>query len=134
MKRFKKITMGLAALAALALGGSAIAGATGATGGDDDGPDQALSGPGAAQAGKAALAATGGGSVTSVERDDEGARGGYEVKVDKAGKIIEVKVATDLSVTGQHADDDQNDRSDGDDETDDDHRDKGDGDGENPND
>jgi uncharacterized membrane protein YkoI len=84
------ILAGLAALAALALGGAAIANATGVTGGDDDGP--ALSSSEAARAGAAALRATGGGTVQASERDNEkGAT--FEVEVRKPdGSTVDVRL------------------------------------------
>ncbi len=102
--------MGLAALPALALGGSAIAGAT--SGGTTttektDGPDAALTGAPAGKAGKAATDAVGGGKVVSVENTDEGGPAVYEVKVADGGKVTEVQVSKDFAVTSKKADDDQ---------------------------
>lgn len=106
-RRFTKILAGLAALAALALGGAAIANATGVTG-DDDGP--ALSSPEAARAGAAALKATGGGTVQATERDNEkGAT--FEVEVRKPdGSVVDVRLDSSYGVIAV----------DGDEETDDD--------------
>ncbi len=141
MHSLKKLSMGLAALAALALGGSAIAGAAN-NGGDaqkaGDGPDEALTGTPARNAGKAATKAVGGGRVVSVEKTDEGGPAVYEVKVDEAAKITEVQVTKDYAVSSQKADDDasdKQDRGDGDGEKADDaqgadKQDRGDGDGE----
>ena len=77
--------MGVAALAALALGGAALAGATG--GGDDS-----LSGDIASRAKAAALQATDGGKVSEMERDGEkGAT--YEVEVTKPdGSQVDVRL------------------------------------------
>jgi uncharacterized membrane protein YkoI len=123
MKTTKKLLMALAALAALAFGGAAIANATGANGdGDgetnDDGPDATLvhSSAGDRAAG-AATTSLGGGKVVSVEKSDEGGAAVYEVKVDQGGKITEVQVGKDFAVTSKKADDDQ---GDGDGETNDD--------------
>jgi len=79
MNKVKKVLITVAALAALALGGAALAGATPSTitGGDD------LTGNTLDRASKAALAETGGGTVTDSERDDD--TGGYEVEVTKDG-------------------------------------------------
>lgn len=137
----KKVLTGIAALAALGLGGSAIAGAANTTNGDGDGekadgPDQVLTGSAFQRAGAAATRAVGGGRVVSVESSDEGGPAVYEVKVDKAGTITEVQVSRDYAVTGQKADDDaagSQDKGDGDGEHADDaagKQDKGDGDGE----
>ena len=101
-RRFTKILAGLAALAAFALGGAAIANATGVTG-DDDGP--ALSSSEAARAGAAALKATGGGTVQGSERDSEkGAT--FEVEVRKPdGSVVDVRLDSNYGVIA--VDDDQ---------------------------
>jgi uncharacterized membrane protein YkoI len=79
MTNARKILVGVAALAALALGGAALAGAT--SGGKDEHP---LAGDTFTRAKAAALAATGGGRVNETERDGEqGAT--YEVEVTKPG-------------------------------------------------
>jgi hypothetical protein len=139
MHKTKKALMGLAALAALALGGSAIAAATSGGGGTEkaDGPDKALTGAPADKAGRAATDAVGGGRVVAVENSDEGGPAVYEVKVDKAGTTTEVQVSKVFTVTSKKADDgqgDAQDKGDGDGEKADDGQgdaqDKGDGDGE----
>ena len=82
-----KILITIAALAALALGGAALAGATPSTvtGGDE------LTGSTLDRASKAALAETGGGKVTDSERDDD--TGGYEVEVTKDdGSEVDVQL------------------------------------------
>ena len=109
MTRFRKTLIGVAAVAALGIGGVAIAGATGGGEDDDagDGPDVVVTGTKAQRAGAAATQAMGGGSVKSVEESDEGGRAAYEVKVDKAGTIWEIQVATDYTVVGRERDDDQ---------------------------
>ncbi len=83
MSRLKKIVAAVAALAALALGGAAIAGATGGGDGSERGDgDGELSAAVEKQAGDAALKATGGGTLGQMERDGEkGAT--YEVEVKK---------------------------------------------------
>jgi uncharacterized membrane protein YkoI len=123
MSTLKKVLAGLAALAALALGGAAIAGAT--SGGDEqsDAPDVAVSGADASSAGDAARAALGGGKVVSVEGSDEGGAAVYEVKVDQNGKVTEIQLDEGFSVVARQADDDQpgsHDQGDGDGEADDD--------------
>jgi uncharacterized membrane protein YkoI len=91
--RVKRIVMGIAALAALALGGAAIAGATG---GDDAAEHEqtsgSLSAADNARAEKAALQATGGGEVNSTELDGENGAT-YEVEVTKPdGKTVDVRL------------------------------------------
>ena len=76
MTKLKKTLLLLAGLAALALGGAALAGASS---GNDN-----LSGSTYTRAEKAALAETGGGEVTDSERDNENGAA-YEVEVTKAG-------------------------------------------------
>ena len=125
MQKIKKVLMGVAALAALALGGAAIANATGG-GESSDAPDQAVTGTASQKAGGAARQAVGGGTVVSVERSDEG-DSTYEVKVANGGKVHEVQVDDAYHATGQKLDDDQpgaqheqGDQGDGDGETNDD--------------
>jgi hypothetical protein len=88
MNRKKQIGAGLLVVAALALGGTAVARATGAF---DDG-DAQLTGPQADRASAAALRITHGGTVNSVERDSEdGAT--YEVEVTrKDGSTVDVRL------------------------------------------
>jgi hypothetical protein len=85
--RTRKIVAGLVTVAVVALGGTAIARATGAF--DDD---QQLVGPQADRAGAAALRATGGGTVNAVERDSENGAT-YEVEVKKKdGSTVDVRL------------------------------------------
>ena len=108
MKHFRKTIAGVAALAALGLGGAALAGAAGGDADDaNDGPDVVVTGAKAERASTAATQALGGGTAKSVEESDEGGRAVYEVKVDKAGTIYEVQVASDYTVLGHERDDDQ---------------------------
>jgi uncharacterized membrane protein YkoI len=116
MDRLKKILLGLAALAALALGGAAIAGAT--SGGNDnavqerseaaEGPEQGAENDGEGSSGlsrdlkarlkEAALAATGGGHVNAIERDGENGAT-YEVEVAKTdGSQVDVRLDDQLKV------------------------------------
>jgi hypothetical protein len=104
------ILAGLAALAALALGGAAIANATGVVG-DDEG--QKLSSSEAARAGAAALRATGGGTVQESEREGTS----YEIEVRKPdGSIVEVQLDSSYRVVGvdgdQETDDDDGEQED----------------------
>jgi uncharacterized membrane protein YkoI len=95
----KKVFLTIAALAALALGGAAIAGAT--SGGNDnaaqeqsepgdreDRGDKTLTGATADRAREAALAKTGGGAAGSVESESEkGATYGVEVTTPDGSKV-----------------------------------------------
>ena len=92
----RKILTGVLALAALGLGGAAIAGATG---GDGEGSGSV---PEAAK--QAALRATGGGTLGESEQDGEkGAT--YEVEVTRSdGKQVDVRLAQDLSVVAIDSD------------------------------
>ena len=105
-RRLTMIAAGLAALAALALGGAAIANATGIVG-DDEG--QQLSSSEADRAGAAALRATGGGTVQETERDDEqGAT--FEVEVKKPdGSVVDVRLDSSYRVVALDGDKETND-------------------------
>jgi hypothetical protein len=106
----RRLTMILAGLAALALGGAAIAGATGIAGGDDEGPP--LSSSEAARAEAAALRATGGGTVQASERDNEkGAT--FEVEVRKRdGSVVDVRLDSSYGVVAVDGDQETNDQDD----------------------
>lgn len=117
--RIKKVLMGVAALAALALGGSAIAGAvstndtaaTQQTQQSGTAADQAgnngrhsgetpLTGDTAAKVEQAALAETGGGTVERVETDADG-NAAYEAHVVKSdGTRVTVYVDKQFNVVG----------------------------------
>jgi uncharacterized membrane protein YkoI len=105
-RRLTLILAGLAALAALALGGAAIANATGVVG-DEEG--QKLSSSEAARAGAAALRATGGGTIEESERESEdGAT--FEVEVRKPdGSVVEVQLDSSYRVLGVSGDEESND-------------------------
>ena len=93
----KKVVLGVLALAALALGGAAIAGATG---GDDDGSERAITGKALDRASAAALEKTGGGKVTGTEAGDE--EGAYEVEVTRAdGSQVDVHLDESFEVLNQ---------------------------------
>jgi uncharacterized membrane protein YkoI len=99
-RRTTKIAAGLAALAALTLGGAAIANAT-------QGGGAKLTQDEAAKASAAALRATGGGEVQAYERDGEdGAT--YEVEVRKPdGSVVDVRLDASFDVVvieGDHED------------------------------
>jgi uncharacterized membrane protein YkoI len=105
----------IAGAAAVVLVGAAggVAVATGALGGDDK-----VTGPQAERAVAAALAATGGGTAYSIERDgDDGAV--WEIEVAKAnGTSVEVRLDANLKVMSTETDDFDDD-DDGDDSDDD---------------
>jgi outer membrane lipoprotein SlyB len=103
--RTKKIAIGIAALVALALGGAALAGATG-------GSDQGLSGGTAQKASTAALKAVGGGEVTATELDNEkGAT--YEVEVKKTdGSTVDVRLDESFGVVAIDGDSESGDSND----------------------
>jgi Peptidase propeptide and YPEB domain len=103
--RTTKIAAGLAALAALALGGAAIANATQGGGGK-------LTQSEASKASAAALRATGGGEVQAYERDNEdGAT--YEVEVRKPdGSVVDVRLDASFDVVVIDGDQETNDDDD----------------------
>ena len=88
----KRVVLAVAAIGGLALGGAAIAGATG---GDDSKP---ISGDALQHASRVALEHTGGGQVTATEvRDEEGY---YEVEVKRDdGSQVDVHLDQDFKVT-----------------------------------
>lgn len=88
-----------ATVAAMLVGGAAIATATG----DDD--DGSLSGSALERATAAALAHTGGGTVIETEVGDDGAAFGVEIRLD-SGRVVEVNLDEEFRVVGQEADDD----------------------------
>jgi uncharacterized membrane protein YkoI len=101
--KVKKVIAGIAALAALALGGAAIAGATG--GGDDDGSERAITGQALDRASAAALEHTGGGKVTGTEAGDE--EGAYEVEVTRDdGSQVDVHLDEGFNVLSEADDSD----------------------------
>ena len=106
-RRLTMILAGLAALTALALGGSAIANATGVVG--DDG--EQLSSSEADRAGAAALRSTGGGKVLESEREGEA----IEVEVRKPdGTVVEVQLDSSYRVLGVGGDEESNEDEDDD--------------------
>ena len=108
--KLKGVLIAIAAVAVLAVGGTAIAGAAG--GGDDDGTDRAISGQALDRASAAALAETGGGKVTETEVGDE--EGAYEVEVTRAdGSQVDVHLNKDFKVLGSAADNDGSGEEDG---------------------
>lgn len=100
MRNSKKLIIGGAIAAAVVGGGTGIGLA--ATGGDGDTP---LTGPTLDRAVAAALAETGGGTVTETEAGDEGAAYSVEVRL-ADGRQTEVNLDGDFQVIGREADDD----------------------------
>ena len=99
--KLKGAIIGIAAIAALGVGGVAIAGAAGV--GDDNGSDKAITGSALDQASAAALKATGGGKVTQTEVNDEESY--YEVEVTRAdGSQVDVQLDRGFHLVGQKVD------------------------------
>lgn len=90
-------------LAVVAVGGTAIAGASG---GDEDANenDVAITGSPLGKASAAALDHTGGGKVTGTEVNDE--EGKYEIEVTKDGGSVDVHLNRDFQVLSQVGDED----------------------------
>jgi uncharacterized membrane protein YkoI len=97
----KKLWLAATAIAFALIAGAGIAVATGATG-DDDRP---LTGATLDRATAAALAYTGGGTVTETEAGDDGAAYGVEVRLPD-GREVEVNLDADFNVIGREDDDD----------------------------
>jgi uncharacterized membrane protein YkoI len=95
MQRRKKI-----ALAAV-VAGLVVAGGTGAAiaGSDDDASDRPIDGPALQKASDAALAETGGGTVTETEIGDEESLYEVEVTLDN-GDQVDVQLDEDFEVVG----------------------------------
>ena len=107
--KLKGALIAIAAVAALAVGGTAIAGAAG---GDDDASDRAISGQALDKASAAALEETGGGKVTETEVGDE--EGAYEVEVTRAdGSQVDVHLDKGFNVLSSAGDDDSSGEDDG---------------------
>lgn len=110
MQKIKKVTMGVAALAALAFGGAQIAGAASgstagsSTGEQSHGGDAAVTGAAAGKAKAAAIKAVGGGTAQDVRTENEGSAI-YEVEVVNGGKTTEVLLDKAFAVVKQQADD-----------------------------
>ena len=100
MKRSTKRTM--VVVGALALLGAAGAGTAIATG-DDDGSERPIEGPALERAERAALAETGGGTVTGTEVGDEESLYEVEVTLDD-GSQVDVQLDEDFRVVGTEGD------------------------------
>jgi uncharacterized membrane protein YkoI len=92
----------LIAAAVVVLGAVTAGIAIGAAGGDDD---RALTGSALERATDAALAHTGGGTVTETEIGDDGAAYSVEVRLGD-GSEVEVNLDENFDVIGQEVDDD----------------------------
>jgi uncharacterized membrane protein YkoI len=99
--RVKKLVMGVAALATVALAGATVASALSNGNGDAQRSDEtALTGDTASKVKEAALAKTGGGTVERVESDAEG-NAAYEAHVLKSdGTHMTVYVNKQFKVVG----------------------------------
>jgi uncharacterized membrane protein YkoI len=98
--KLKGAVIAAAVLAALGVGGVAIAGAAR----DDDESERPITGSAVDRASKAALDHTGGGKVTGTEVDDE--EGKYEVEVTRGGSAVDVHLDAGFKVLGDEADSD----------------------------
>jgi hypothetical protein len=99
----KKLMIGTA-VAGAAVAGVLAGGALAFAGGSDD--DTTVTGPEADQAIEAALAETGGGTASSVEREDEDGVA-WEVEITKGdGTSVEVDLDASYGVVSSEADDD----------------------------
>ena len=105
-KRLIVIVAGIAAAAALVLGGAAIAGSQGVGPLGDD--EASLTGPTADRATAAALKITRGGTANAVERDSEhGAT--YEVEVTKTnGETVDVYLDASYNLVAVEGDSEEN--------------------------
>jgi hypothetical protein len=101
-KRTKIIGVGAAVLALSGVGaGAALAG--GGSGDAAEGPDRAIQGSALEQASTAALAETGGGTVTDTEVGDEESK--YEVEITRDdGSQVDVQLDAGFNVVGSSAD------------------------------
>ena len=110
-KRLIVIVAGIAAVAALVLGGAAIAGSQGVGPFGDD--EASLTGPAADRATAAAVKIAGGGKANAVERDSEhGAT--YEVEVTKPdGKTVDVYLDASYNLVSVDGDSEESDDGDG---------------------
>lgn len=105
--KLKRGLLAAAAVAALALGGTAIAGAAGGddegTGKGDDGSGTPISGSALQRAKSVALDHTGGGRVTGSELQDE--EGYYEVEVTRDdGSQVDVHLDSHFNVLNESTD------------------------------
>ena len=103
MSKRRKWYVAVGAAVALTLAAVVSLGAIGATGDDDN--EQPITGPALEQASAAALAHTGGGTVSETEVGDEDSY--YEVEVTLPdGSQVDVQLDEDFNVVGSEADQD----------------------------
>ncbi len=95
MQRNTKILLASTGAALAVVAGAAAA----LAGGDDDGADRPIEGPALQQASDAALAETGGGTVTGTEVGDEESLYEVEVTLDN-GDQVDVQLDEDFRVVG----------------------------------
>ena len=123
MSKLRNLALGVAALAALALGGAVIAQAGDEQGppavsqesahqdaaeDEQEGPDQAITGSALDQASAAALDYLGGGKVTETEVGDEESK--YEVEVtNEDGTQTDVQLDAGFNVVGEETDGNEDD-------------------------
>jgi uncharacterized membrane protein YkoI len=103
--RLKKWVIAGAAVAALGVGGTAIAGVAGSddNGGNDDGAGKPITGAALDKASRIALDQVGGGKVTGTELQDE--EGYYEVEVTRDdGSQVDVHLDSHFNVLNQRGD------------------------------
>jgi uncharacterized membrane protein YkoI len=103
--RLKKWVIAGAAVAALGVGGTAIAGVAGSddNGGKDDGAGKPIAGPALDKASRIAIDSVGGGRVTATEFQDE--EGYYEVEVKRDdGSQVDVHLDSHFNVLNERGD------------------------------
>ena len=104
MRITRKLVIALGAAAAVAAGAGIAAAAAGSDEDAAEGPDVAISGDALQRASAAALAETGGGTVTGTEVGDEESY--YEVEVTRDdGSQVDVQLDENFAVVGSSADD-----------------------------
>ena len=107
----KKVLVGTA-VAAVAVAGAVTGGALAFAGGAGDDDDTRVTGPEADRAAEAAVTEAGGGTASSVEREDEGAVA-WEVEVTRAdGTKVEVDLDASYAVVASEADAEESDETD----------------------
>ena len=101
MRIDKKVAV-VAGAAAVIAGGAGVAAAAGGSD-STEGPDVAISGDALQKASEAALAETGGGTVTETEQGDEESLYEVEVTLDN-GDQVDVQLDKDFTVVGSETD------------------------------
>jgi uncharacterized membrane protein YkoI len=112
MQKRSKVAIGLAATALAVGAGTGIAVAGGA--GDDDATERSITGDALDKASAAALAHTGGGTVTETEVGDEESTYEVEVTLDD-GSQVDVQLDNNFQVVGSEGDGNGDDDGSGDD-------------------